>query len=232
MDDVNEICTAAAECWLKCWDKMYPDAPQPLTLLTSDVAALSAAVTGGVVEEIQEILGRKPELARHVDPMGEPLVCLAARFGNATAARLLVLHGAKPMDECNKVSAVGSAVLGGHTQVFLEFARLQLSVANQLDSSGRSAVHYAALRSRAGDPILDAIKSADGDFTQVCGRGMYHGMTVCHIAVIENPEVLPDLVRLGAQMTVPDRYGRTPLDLARRFRTPQERAAIAKLVVK
>ena len=169
-----------------------------------------AASHVGTSESVRALLDAGAELQPPdgVRVRRAPLVA-AALAGDIDTVQLLLQRGAKSSGE-----AVSEALTFGHTEVVRALVNAGADVGG-VDRTGINLLHWAAITNRSSMiPLLAAAGVPINAMDEAGYTPLMYAATIDH----GDQETLQALLRAGADATIRNADGRTPLEQARRFR--------------
>jgi ankyrin repeat protein len=198
-----------------------PDADKVRLLLSRGVDAKTRAATGADALTIAaSYYGTSPSLAALLEAGAEmkapdgvrlrrsPLV-LAAMTGDSDAIRLLLTHGSEASAE-----ALSEAVTFGHADAVRALVAAGADV-HVTESSGVNLLHWATIANRSS--VVPILAGAGVPLDAVDDNGFTPLMYAATVD-LGDTETLKALLQAGADRTVRNDQGRTPLGQARHYR--------------
>jgi ankyrin repeat protein len=165
-------------------------------------AEIHEAAELGDLERVKAFLAQDPKQIDLLDAKGQTVLARAARSGKQEVVEFLLANGAK--------GDIYAAAIVGHVDTVAAFLKQDKKLVNARDSSGRAALHWAALYGQTKVMELLLADKADVNLLDA------DGFTPLHWATTFNKKDAVELLLANkADMNIKvEKYGWTPLRLA------------------
>jgi ankyrin repeat protein len=186
-------------------------------------ALTAAAAYRGTAASISALLaaGSPVQPEAGVRPHCSPLV-FAAMTGDFENTKLLLAHGANPSASAGGNTPLTAALTFGYPDIAQALIAAGAS-ATGVDSSGINLLHWAAITNR---PAVIPLLAAAGVELNATDENGFTPLMYAATIDFGDIAVLQALLRAGADKTIPNADGRTPLEQARFFNHARIEAAL------